>query len=127
MVADDGEVEKWNLEPRLERRTLAMNAIEVPVDFGAVVEILIAKQTKTMLADFVCLAHDGFRLVRQMLPQQFSADARLTGGEKELSHRDWLPKSDPVRPHSHAVAQQIASLMELLPAARANFFPVRME
>ena len=84
VIADDVEIQKWNLEPWLERRALVVDAIEMPVDVGTVVEILETEQAKTMLADFVCLTDDGGGFVRKVLPKQIGAGRSLARREKEL-------------------------------------------
>src|SRR5882672_1321141 len=43
VVAHDREIEKGNLEPGIERRSLSVDSIQMPVDLGAIVEIFIAQ------------------------------------------------------------------------------------
>ncbi len=128
VVANHREVKKRNFEPRIERRPLVVYAVEMPVDFRAVIEGFVSEQIKTVLADRLRLAPDSLRLIGQMSPQQFGALACCARSEKELPlRRGCSLNSSPLRTHSHSVPQQVASLMDLLPATRANFFPIRVE
>ena len=128
VVADDSEVKKRNFEPRDKWRAFAVHAIEMPIDLESIIEVLVAEQAKTMLADFVGLADDCLSLIGQVPPQQLGAFACCAGAEKELSlFRIGGSERDMFWLHSHPVPQQIASLMEFLPAARTNFFPIRVE
>ncbi len=81
VVAHHREIEKRNLEPRIERRALAVHRIEMPVDlFGVAtaadrseVKIFVAQQPKTMAANLIGLAQNFRRLVGQMFAQQLRA------------------------------------------------------
>ncbi len=43
VIAHDGEIQKGNSEPGVEWGSLAVHAIEVPVDFAAVVKTFVAQ------------------------------------------------------------------------------------
>ena len=77
VVADHGEIKKRNLEPRIQRRTLAVHRIEMPVDVFEMgttgiasetvtaematvavkseLEMFVAEQAKTMAANLIGL------------------------------------------------------------------------
>ena len=84
VIADFREIEKRNFEPWIERGALVMHGIEVPVDVCAVVEVLVAEQAKTMLADFICLSNNGCGLMRQIRTHERGALGGFAGIEKEL-------------------------------------------
>ena len=85
VVADHGEIKKRNLEPRIERRALAVHGIEMPVNIfvfeivateiatAAVkseLEMLVTQQAKTMAANFISLAHNLGRFIGKMFAHQ---------------------------------------------------------
>src|SRR5208337_3562964 len=73
------KIEKRNLEPRIERRALAVHGIEMPVDVIAVAtvgsegKIFVAQQPETMAANLIGLAKNFRRFVRQMFAQKLRA------------------------------------------------------
>src|ERR1700704_3111424 len=94
VVANRRKVEKRNLEPGIERGALFMDAVQMPVDFGAIVEILVAQQSEVMTADLVRLLKYFRSLGGQTCTQQISTLLRPTI-EEELSGARWrCPDSD---------------------------------
>src|SRR6266536_379929 len=125
VVAGKPELKKRNLEALVEGRALLVHAVQMPVDLGAVVKVVVTKQTKTMLADLIGLAHDLCSFVRQMQAHQFGTLGGLTTREKEirvLGCRCVQP--DGARTNTQAVPKKVASLMNLLSQAHPHFFPV---
>src|SRR4051812_19162245 len=54
-IAHLGKIEVFDLVPGLKRRGDAIDDVGMPADVGAVIQIFIAEQTKTVCADLIGL------------------------------------------------------------------------
>src|ERR1700720_147061 len=66
VITDLGEIEKIDLEPWFEWRPFAMDYIQMPINFGAVVEVRVSQQAEAVTTDFVRLTEDAFHLRAQV-------------------------------------------------------------
>jgi len=89
VISDGRELEEGNFEPGFQWRPLSVDAIEVPVNLSAVVEIVVAQQSEMMAADIVGLVDDFQSLGWQMRSQQVGAFLRAMGREKEFGLARW--------------------------------------
>src|ERR1700704_2803662 len=89
VVANRRKVEKRNLEPGIEGSALLMDAVQMPVDLGAIVEILVAQQSEMMAADLVGLLKDFRSLRRKICTQRITALLRPAIIEEELRGARW--------------------------------------
>ena len=81
VIAHHREIKKRNLEPGIERRTLAMNRIKMPVNLFELpssvhereVEIFVSQHAETMGTDLVGLTQNLRRLAGKVFAQQLGA------------------------------------------------------
>src|SRR5712692_7315567 len=76
------EVEESNFIPRLKRRSPAIQNVEMPVDFLAVVQVFISQEVKTMLADAFGLPTDLMALGRKSIAQKINSGGSSSGAKK---------------------------------------------
>src|SRR5262249_20555251 len=72
------------LVPGFARGTLAVDGIEVPVYLFAIVEIGVAQQVETMLAEVAGVALDPGSFLRQLLLQQSRPILKFLAGKEKL-------------------------------------------
>lgn len=61
-----------------------MDCVQVPVDLGAVIELLISQQAKAMATDVVRFSNQVFCFERQLSAQKLAAALDLIFAEKEF-------------------------------------------
>src|SRR5690242_18944984 len=69
-VAAFVEIQLAKIVEKLSRRTLPVNAIEVPVDIFVIVEVTILKQIETVFANALRALNDQVMFVMKVLLQQ---------------------------------------------------------
>ena len=70
VIANFGEVEKINFKPGFKWGALAVYWIKMPIDLRAIIEVCVAKQRETVIANFVCFLKYQFSLRSQILVQE---------------------------------------------------------
>ncbi len=127
VITDHGEVEEGNLEPGIERCALFVDAVQVPVDLGAIIYRVIAQQTKMMAADIVSLVQDFQGLVGQMLAKESGAILRFAVREEKFGPvRQTSLDANGRRWPAQSMAGEVDLLVEFLSSARADFLPVHV-
>ena len=126
VVADRGEFKKGNPEPRIERRPIAVNDVEMPIDFLSVIKGVIAEETETMAANLVGFPQNFSYNVGQMLAQQVDALRQVTAGKKELARwcRGTHGQSQCAAWNAEPMLEQIALFVESLLRAQPHLFPI---
>ena len=71
VISHFAEIQIRNFEPCLARRAFAVDDVQMPVDHWPVVQIFIAKESKPMLTDLICVLLNQHSLLGHQLPQQF--------------------------------------------------------
>src|ERR1700683_4713621 len=84
------EIQIRDFEPDFARSAFPVDEVQVPVNHRAVVAVFIAKQSKPMQADLICLLLDQHNLLRQALSQQCAERLYLGRVKKEPRRPDRL-------------------------------------
>jgi hypothetical protein len=121
------ELEKRNLKPGTERRALAVDTIQMPVDSSAVVEVFVAEQAEAMAADVVRVVQDFADSGGRMDSQEFRALNRLAASEEKSRWLRWrFGQSTSRWPHAYAIEQEVAPLVDSLSQTRIDLVPAHL-
>src|ERR1700728_2136951 len=90
VIAHFAEIQIRDLEPDFARSAFSVDQVQVPIDHRTVVEVFIAKQSKPVQADLICLLLNPYNLLRQELSQQCTERPNLGRVKKEPRRLDRL-------------------------------------
>lgn len=130
VVADYGEVQKWDLEPWFERSPLAMYWVKVPIDVETWRErkrqVVIAENMKAVLTDVIGLLQDCRRFGWEIRANHIRALRSIAACEKEVPwmHPELCLQVDRSTLEAHSVPKQVATLLEFLLHPHPQFLPI---
>ncbi len=108
VIADRRKIEKINLEPRYQRRAQTMHGVEMPIDFGAIVEVTVAQESETVAANLIRFRHNRLRLMGQMFPQEANALREFIRRKRKISRR-FGGVRNPFRPGCSPILHKVTS------------------
>src|SRR5271155_2269631 len=127
VIADLGKIEEVDFEPRDERRVQAVYCVEMPINFGAVIEILVSQESKTVDANLFRFRYDVLRLAGQIFLQKANAVGKIIGGKEKPSRSSaGGTQSVSARLQPHSAEGGVEPLGNLLAHASLEFVPTHM-
>jgi hypothetical protein len=127
VVSGLGEIEEVDLEPRRQRSAFSVDCIEVPIDFGAVIQVLVAQKPEVVAANLIGLFYQSVRFVRQVFAQETDAARQFVRRKQKLAWSTTLDALDlSFGLPSAAVESDIETFTDFLANTGAQFVPTHL-